>query len=463
MGESVSETSLCSLNESIPEQDSVRSEVSDPGAKLSFFFLWLFTAVIYARPEDIFPFLGQLHLTLLFGLCSTLTFLGALIRGSTRLLWTSELRIVLLLTGWYIAGVPFALWKSGSLHALIDVWFKTLLVFFLLTQTLVTVDRIRKLLWAVILSEVGVTFFSIVGSSKVVWVGERMQGVNRGILAWNVLGIAAAVTIPYIAAIFVAHRSILKTSLLAAAVLSMTWMLVLTASRGGFLNVLFSVGLTWLLVLRGSSRGRIAGVGIALALAVAISFAPKVFWDRLGTVWSASDVSANHEVSSARESKEDRLGALNRSIQYTVENPILGLGIGNFPLASATDLGRPEAWMGAHNTFTEISSEAGIPALLLFLALLVTTLRNMKRISNLLPGDTESAELILVGRATLASLLSFTFGAFFAHLAYEYYFFYLVAIACGIQQIALTTRVTSDMLADNLASEPQISAANWDS
>jgi len=46
-----------------------------------------------------------------------------------------------------------------------------------------------------------VTSFSIIQSSKVTWVGERMLGFNQGILGWNFLGIAAAITLPYVAAI----------------------------------------------------------------------------------------------------------------------------------------------------------------------------------------------------------------------------------------------------------------------
>src|SRR5258708_6182733 len=141
-----------------------------------------------------------------FGACAGLTYLAALLSGRVDLLWTRELKIVLLLTGWYIAGVPFALWRGGSFETLTHVWLKTFLIFFLLTQVLVTVERVRKLLWAIILSELVVTSFSIALSSRAIWVGERMLGFNLGILGWNFLGIAEALAIPYMAAIFVVRR-----------------------------------------------------------------------------------------------------------------------------------------------------------------------------------------------------------------------------------------------------------------
>jgi O-antigen ligase len=410
--------------------------------RFSFVFLWLFTVAIYARPEDIFPVLAPLHLTFVLGLCSGLTYLGALLSRHARPLWSREIRIVLLLTAWYAVGIPFSLWRSGSLEIFTQVWLKTVLVFVLLTQTLGTVKRIHALLWAIILSELVVTCFSIVQSSRVIWVGERMLGVNLGILGWNFLGIAVAITIPYIAAMFVSYRSVLSTGLLATASVSMLWMLVLTASRGGLLNVLWSTGLTALLVLRGRSRVRLVGIGMVVVLFVAVSFAPQVFWQRLGTVWNGSDTYMDAVQASAEESTQDRWAVLDRSIEYTVENPVFGLGLGNFEVASGLQLRQPSAWIGTHNTFTQVSSEAGLPALGLLLGLLITVILNMGKISRACARNAGRSDLGLMAGAALASVLSFIFGAFFAHLAYEYYLFYPIAIAVGIHHIALTAPAT---------------------
>jgi O-antigen ligase len=411
-------------------------------ARVSFFFLWLFTVAIYARPEDIFPVIAPLHSTFILGLCAGVTYVAALLSGHARLLWSRELGIVCLLSAWYAAGVPFSLWRGGSFEVLIQVWLKTLLIFFLLTQTLVTVKRIQALLWAIILSELVVTSFSIIESSRVVWVGGRMLGVNMGILGWNFLGIAVAITIPYVAAMLVSRRTLLSTSVLAAASLSMLWMLVLTASRGGLLSVLVSAALTFLLVLRGRSRGRLAGIGIIAILLVAVSLAPEVFWQRLGTIWDSPETYTNAVQASAQESTQDHLAVLDRSIEYTLEHPIFGLGLGNFEVASGLQLGQPSAWMGTHNTFTQVSSEAGVPALLLFVGLLVSAVHNVGRICRASTTNQGDPDLCLLARATLASLLSFVFGAFFVHLAYEYYLFYPVAMAVGIHSIARATLPT---------------------
>jgi O-antigen ligase len=392
---------------------------------------------VYARPEDIFPLLAQLHLTFVFGFCAGLAYLATRLSG-VRVVWTNELRVVLLLSGWYLLGLPFALWRGGSFQVFVQVWLKTVLIFFLLTQALRTLARIRGLLWAIILSELVVTGFSVIETSKVIWVGGRLLGVSQGILGWNFLGIAAATTIPYIAALFVVRRSLTTTILLFATSVSMLWMLVQTASRGGLLTVVFSVGLTVLLVLRGSLRGRLVAAGIVLALFAAVAFAPRILWQRLETILDSSGIYSDQVAASAAASQEDHIAVLTRSIHYTLEHPVFGLGLGNFQVASGTWLNQPSAWVGTHNTFTEVSSEAGIPALMMFVGLLLITVRNMRRVRRIPATSPQRMELNLMARATLASLLSFAFGALFVHLAYEYYFFYQVAIAAAVRRLAST-------------------------
>jgi len=409
-----------------------------PAAGLSFLFVWLFIVAIYARPEDIVPTLGAMHLTFLLGGCAALTFVWSLLLGSATLAWPRELQIVLGLTVWFIAGVPFAYWRGGSIQVLTQTWLKTVLIFFLMAQTVITLRRIYAVLWAIILSELIVTAYSLLASAQVRWVGERLYGVSLGILGWNFLGIAAALTLPFIAAIFITQPSFLKSCALIAATGSTLWMLMLTASRSGMLAVGVSIVLTCIFVLRNSSRGRIIGVGISLALLVTLCLAPAVFWERMETILASdSSSSSGAEEASAVMSEDSRWSVLVRSLNYSLENPVFGLGLGNLMAANGNDLQRPDAWIGSHNTFAEISSEAGFPALLLFLWLLGTACRSMMRVGRAPRAGSHGQELALLARASLASLLSAAFGCCFAHLGYEYFLYTCpLAIAVGICRIA---------------------------
>jgi O-antigen ligase len=456
----VTEATLIYGTHAIAEGGSDRSLDLNHGARLSFFFIWLFMVAIYARPEDIFPVVGQMHTTFILGACAITTFLWALLVGDMSLVFPRELCLMMLLTAWFIMGVPLAYWRTGSFDVLTQVWLKTLLIFFLLTQTLVSLERIRAVLWAIIYSELAITAYSIAATSQVHWISGRMFGISYGILGGNFLGIAAALTIPYIAALFVTHPSFVKSSVLAASTISMLWMLVLTASRSGLLSVVVSMILTSLLVLRGTSRGKIIGVGIVIALLIAVGAAPNVFWSRMATLSSNDDSvgPADASEASAEMSDDHRMAALTRSVNYTLDHPIFGMGLGNMGIASANELGQqvPEAFVGSHNTFTQISSEAGLPALLLFLGLLSTFWRSMKQIGRTEFVGAQGAESNLLARASQASLLSFVFSAFFAHIGYEYFLYTCpIAIGVGIQHVARNMVATSPTTPESSTSTKQ--------
>lgn len=417
----------------------ISSDMSSNGNRLCFFFACLFVIAIYLRPEDIVPSVAKFHLTLVVGVCVATTFLWSVFNGEVALSWPRELWVMLLMTAWFVAGIPFAFWKGGSFDILTHSWLKTLFLFWVLTQTLVSLSRIRTVLWAIIFSELVVTAYSLVApESETMWkgaVGDRLSGINHGFLYWNLYGIALAITIPFMAALFVSRRSAFRSITLAVTVALASWMQVLTASRSGTLDVALAVLLTWWFVCRDTARGRAIAIGIGIAVVATILLAPKVFWSRMSTL--SGDDYANNVALSAEASTAERRDVLTRSLSYTFQHPLFGLGLGNFEPASAADYGGADVWVAPHNTFTEISSEAGIPALLLFLGLFATVIANMRRVAQKATVEAEGFESNLMARAALASTLSLFFGIMFANISYEYFLYACpIAIAVGIQRAA---------------------------
>lgn len=418
--------------------------------RLTFFFVCAFIVAIYARPEDIFPVVEQLHLTFALGLAAAITFLLSVYAKNVSISRSHQMNLILLLSVWFVLCVPFAYWRGGSFAVLTQTWLKTALIVFLLEQTVTTLSRVRAVLWTILLSVLAVTAYSLSAPHDQAWrfcptcgVGDRMSGVNKGFLYWNVLGIALGILIPYIAALFIAKRSAFRSLLLAAAIGCGSWMLVLTASRSGTMTVVLSILLTLVIVTRGTPRGKLIGALALSALGVALLLAPGVFWNRMATL---SGDQSNDEQMSAVASTDQRFTVLKRSIDYTLQRPIFGLGLGNFEVATGGDYGDADSWVASHNTFTEISSEAGIPALLLFVTLIASVIESMRRVSRATKDSTsavpQNVELNLFARATLASTLTLIFGLFFANIGYEY-FLYVCPIAIGIavQNIAIRRNV----------------------
>jgi O-antigen ligase len=71
------------------------------------------------------------------------------------------------------------------------------------------------------------------------------------------------------------------------------------------------------------------------------------------------------ETSNAR-----RLEIWKASIRSIIQHPLLGVGIGNFPLVVGEDLAQAKAGSSAHNLYLHIAAEMGIPALFIALVFL---------------------------------------------------------------------------------------------
>jgi O-antigen ligase len=291
-------------------------------------------------------------------------------------------------------------------------------------------------MWVLLLSElIASTLSVLMQGNPLVMVGDRLAGINKGLLGWNFLGITLSITAPFTAFLYLTRKSVWRTMLLLAALGSSLWMMVLTASRGGFVGLILSLALTWWLLLRKSGRGRLA-VALALAsLVLASTKAPVVFWQRLATVWSSSDQALGDTSESAEESTEGRLYLVRQSLVVTIENPVFGLGVNNFPYYTGAKLKGDNAWLGTHNTYTQLSSEAGIPAFTLFVLLLWTMLRHALAVARSTKSS-QNQDVHYLACALVVSSLVLCFQGFFAHLGYECLYYYVAAIVAALGNIA---------------------------
>jgi len=408
------------------------SEVLEAGrGGLAFGLLATFTLMLYARPGDIYRPLANAHLAELSAMAAIGAYALSLFFDKPRFHRSRELIVIGALTFLFIAGVPQAFWRTGSLDVLKDTWMKTVMIFFLLTQTTTTVPRIRRLLWSIILCMFLVSAYTALNPSRSFVSEGRLTGATVGFLSGNYLGVAAGSMLPFIALFFMKTKSWMVKALLATTVLLLMWQVILTASRSNLMQVGLAMLLIWFLFMhRMKGAHLIAGV-TAFALVTFLVAAPAVFWSRMQTLWSGEV--EDYQMQSAKFSEIQRQNVFWRSIEFTLDNPLLGVGLGNFAIKSGNDSGRSSDWLGTHNTYTQISSEAGIPALLLYVSLVFGSVRGMMRVARATDGKPEFEEFFFLARATLAGLLVFAFAGFFAHLGYDYYFYYIVGVGVCVK------------------------------
>jgi O-antigen ligase len=125
-------------------------------------------------------------------------------------------------------------------------------------------------------------------------------------------------------------------------------------------------------------------------------------------------------------------------------HPGLGVGIGNFyvaegtisPLARLQERGIGVRWGAAHNSFIQAGAEIGVPGLLLFIGLIATTFRSLRRVARLPRAVPPPAmDPSRLAQSLMAAFVGFVVGSLFLSLAYMDMLYTLVALAIGLHKV----------------------------
>ena len=144
-------------------------------------------------------------------------------------------------------------------------------------------------------------------------------------------------------------------------------------ARGGFITLIV---ITAILLFEFAIRGhrRYLLVLTALAAVVLWRSSSGMLLARLEGTFDTKE-----NVASAYGSAQQREQLFWRSVEVTKEHPLFGVGPGNFQVISGD-------WHVTHNSFTQMSSEGGVPALIFYLLILWTGFKNLRKTKQLRRG-----------------------------------------------------------------------------
>jgi O-antigen ligase len=209
-----------------------------------------------------------------------------------------------------------------------------------------------------------------------------------------------------------------------------------TGSRGGLLALLAGCGF---LLLKSPGRVRIVFAVTAPLIAIlAIRMVPEYSLQRQATLFTGQDP-ANEELREAAGSAQTRMYLLKTSVQCTLEHPIFGVGPGQFldyEGFKAVQSGRRGAWQVAHNSYTQVSSEAGLPALVFLLAALVSTYLLLSKTYRQARTSKEQRQIAMAAFCIMLSLVGFCVSILFLSLIYKYYLPVLSGLAISLASAA---------------------------
>jgi O-antigen ligase len=125
---------------------------------------------------------------------------------------------------------------------------------------------------------------------------------------------------------------------------------------------------------------------------------------------------------SATASTQSRKVLLRHSLIFTIRHPLFGVGAGMFSVAddaySKQILLRKGNWVGTHNSYTQVSSELGIPGFLFFVAAVAMALKGTYSIYKKTRGDPRLEDMGNVALALHYCLVIYAVTILFDHIAY---------------------------------------------
>ncbi len=418
---------------------------------LAYLGLLAFTAMLFLRPQDIFPPLGYLHLAEVSAVVALVALVnGRLARQEPVVPLTPEVRRIILFAGIMLALVPFSVWPGGSLAMLLELYLKVVLIFILMAGTLTTTARLRRLVWVILLASAYISFrgvFDYLHGVNLIEVDGRLAGSIGGVFQNpNDLALNMVAYLP--AALLLAARRGRPTGRLIAALacVLMFATIVFTKSRGGFLGL---GAMLIVLLAQGSKVRRGFGTGVVVAILVAVPLLPSSFWERMASITSDSE-----DVTGSREARKT---VMKEAWAVFLERPLTGVGPGEFK--DYNPAWRQERSREAHNAYLQVASESGIAGALVFLSLVWMAVRDAWSASRLLsrgrrqdkaatpparamkpsqlPED-QANELNLYATAMSASIVGWIVCAMFASVAYTWTFYYVFGISMAAHGIATT-------------------------
>lgn len=331
---------------------------------ISFVLLFIFSIILYIRPYEFFPGLSSFtSMAFYSGIAMLAVF--AFTQLSTEGNITArpkEINLVLLLGLAALLSMPLAVSPADAWNTFSEMLVKTIIVFIVFVNVVRTESRLKLLLLLVLAVSIYLSVNAIddyrsgvfsVGASETH--DARIAGRIKGLFEnSNDLALHLVTMIPIAVGLGLSKGGLFRKLVYFGGVAIMTAAVIVTFSRGGFIGL---VAMVLLLVRRlGRKNKTLTTATLVFAVIMFLAMAPGAFSSRLGTIFNSSaDLSG---------SSSQRTEVLKRSFWVTLRYPLFGVGIGNFPHKSPRNL-------VTHNAYTQVSSEMGIAAMVVYILFLV--------------------------------------------------------------------------------------------
>ncbi len=409
---------------------ATRARTGEPSGALPFWALIAFTFVLLLAPQLHFPALASLRPALLTAALAIAAHLFDSFRRRLSItILPREMGVAGCLVSWAILTIPFSYWPAGSVSFLFDAYFKSLALFWLLSNVVSSVRRLRRIFWALalagpLLAVTGVHNFlsgSFMPEGAAV---KRIIGYEAPLTGNpNDLALMLNLILPLTVALCLMQgKSAIRAAfgvMIALEILAV----ILTFSRGGFLTLATIFVLYW---RKFRSRPEKRWLWTALVvMALCLPLLASSYMARLATI---TDIDSDPTGSS-----QSRWRDMVAAATFAVGHPIIGAGVGMDVLALNQERG--PYWLAVHNVYLQHAVDLGIPGLALFLMLLAGCIRSAAFVQQQCKAAPAFRDLFYLAEGVQVSLVAFALAAFFYPVAYHFYFYYMAGLALAVSAV----------------------------
>ena len=386
----------------------IQQQRPNPIFSVTFPILVVFLFSVFTGVLEFVSFFRGIHLLLITG---SMGLIAVFVTGRfMRILMSPVGKILTLFTVWFILCIPMAIWRGGSFGVFVNDWSKSFLAYFLTAGLIATVAQERKAFNTIAYS-VGTLACLVLAlhqydrTGRLSLVGSRYSNANE-------LGFSLLVGLAFLGFMYSKPRMLKKVTALVLA----GPILIALAKTGSRACLLGAAILLVFVFVQASGAIRAKLVLVApVVFVLLLLVVPAHLRERYTTLFSSQSPSSSEAAGSA----ESRWVLLQDSLWITMQHPLSGVGPGNFPVAQNNlAVARGEAmglWRVTHNTYTQLSSEMGVPGLVIYLAFLfqcwkaLTTVSRSKDVSSELRAMAKTLRAVFVVLVTVAITDSFAY------------------------------------------------------
>jgi O-antigen ligase len=345
---------------------------------------------------------------------------------------------IVVFTVWIGITLPFSTWRSNSLE-FAGAAFQCLVTFVAISGLTVTGRQCLRMIYVL-----GGAVF--VGACLSFFFGDmetgRLELARGSFKDPNEYAMTLLMGLPLLALIARSSSPFLRIAGVGSVFITF-YVFLKAGSRGGMI-ALVVVGIVIFLGVSLSKKVMLLVTAVA-ALTIGFAILPSYLRERYVTFFSVDEAGpmSAEEKNLLRgadvTSTESRVELLIDSLVLTAKHPLVGVGPGNFAVtrwSEAKDAGIRKGWNVSHNTYTQYSSEIGIPGVVLFLVFLYRVFRALRRVSKE-GAERGHPELALAGYHLLLSFVGLCVAAFFLSIGYSPAFYVLGAIALSLERVIL--------------------------